>query len=302
MYSPFSSMLLLAFLTITTLFSPAASLPQQIASASGTPTSTQSLSDTHAVACVTGAGDWHMDPLVAQRLSASFCTRLTRPEVFPRPGVRAEGSGYPSDLGPIDDSSYTIEMSEIDEGGAFHRRGLATDSDTDISAITNTTLVEISGAIAEFMFYRSTTDTTQDTVYVRGTDEQCERDDCAEGFRRAVNTCKFNSHHIGGFAAYLSDCGMYSILVQNCSGNYVDPDCKTWHDRWPDVGLKENMTLVWNITHGIGVNGTNDGMGGKAVEEKGEEQVPDLRGIGDRFTDVEDDLANGIFWVDEWKE
>lgn len=299
MFSPFSSMLLLVLLATATLFSTAASLPQQSTSTTATPTSTQSLSDTHAVACVTGGGDWHMDPLVAERLSASFCSRLLRPEAFPRPGMRAEGSGYPSDLGIIDDGNGNSKrMSEVDQKGAFRRRDIATDSETNISATINTTLIEISGAVAEFMLYRSKTDTILDIEYVRGTDEQCARDDCAEGFRRAVNTCKFNSHHIGGFAAYLSDCGLYSILVQNCSGNYVDRDCNTWHERWPDVGLKENMTLVWNITHGIGVNGT----GSEKTVEGGEgERIPDLRGIAERFSDVEDNLPSGAFWVDEWK-
>ncbi|KEF56520.1 uncharacterized protein A1O9_06707 [Exophiala aquamarina CBS 119918] len=299
MSSRISSLFLLALLVAATMFPTAASLRQQTPSTIGTPTSTQSLSDTHAVACVTGGGDWHMDPLIAERLSTSFCTRLLRPEVFPQPGIRAEGSGYPSDLGIVDDGDgKSRRMSGVDQKRVFRLRDIATDSEADISAIINTTLIEISGAVAEFMFYRSKTETILNTEYVRGTDEQCARDDCAEGFRRAVNTCKFNSHHIGGFAAYLTDCGLYSILVQNCSSNYVDRDCNTWHERWPDVGLKENMTLVWNITHGIGVNGSGSG---KAVEDEEGEHIPDLRGIAERFAYVKDNLPSGGFWVDEWK-
>jgi len=297
-------MLLLVLLAMATLFSTAAALPQQPVSTPSTPTSTQSFSDTHAVACVTGGGDWHMDPLIAERLSTSFCARLAQPDVFPQPGTRAEGAGYPSDLGIIDDGNGSPEkrMSETDQTGASQRRDLATNSEADISATINTTLIEIDGAVAEFMFYRSKTETMLGIEYVHGTDEQCARDDCAEGFRRAVNTCKFNSHHIGGFAAYLTDCGLYSMLIQNCSGNYVDRDCIAWHARWPDVGLKENMTLLWNSTHGIGINeNLLDAPGGKAVEVEGGEHIPDLRGIEDRFADMEDNLPGGVFWVDEWK-
>lgn len=231
-----------------------------------------------------------MDPLILQRLGAAFCTRLTRPDVFPPASVHAEGTGYPSDLGPVDDNAHSVKLPDMESEEEMlpHRRDSATDSEADMSAILNTTQMEISGIIAEFMFFRGKTQMFGDTLYVHGTDEQCARDDCAAFFHHTVGTCKFNSHVIGGFGAYLSDCGQYSYLVQNCSGNYVDQSCSLWHQRWPDVGLKENMTLVWNLTHGIGVDGTaakNIGQAGGG-DDLGKDEVLDLRSLADRFADA----------------
>lgn len=284
-------MLPLALLALTTTISLAAAFPQELSLSSATPTTTQSQSDTRAMGCVTGGGDYHMEPLVLELLGASFCTRLIPNGVYPPAKILAWGTGYPSDLGPVDDKPQPGETSDADQEDTFHRRDSATGSEANSPAILNTTQMEISGIIAEFLFFRSESHIIGDTAYIYGTDEQCARDDCAAFYHHMVNRCKFNSHVVGGFGAYLSDCGQYSYLVQNCSDNYVDPDCKLWHQRWPDFGVPENMTLVWNITHDIGFNGTADKGTGEAAGDSRETQVPGLRGIADRLADAAKDLV-----------
>ena len=285
-----SPTVLVRILTFTIFITVTASLPQQSFTTPATPTSTQSLSDTHAIACATGGGDWYMDPAVAMELSAQFCERLVQPQNFPQPGIRTEDIGYPTDLGGSINTKVSLRRDQGARPG-----GKVADS---AAGLTNTSLIEMEGSIAEFAFIRSYTSIVSSVLHVAGTDEQCARDNCSALLRHAINTCEFNKHHIGGMAMFLSDCGLYTLMVQNCSGNYVDPDCNRWHAKWPNVGLRENMTLVWNLTHGIGVNmssntlGTSEKMAGSQVDD-----AVDERGIQDRVYEVEAGLAKGLFWV-----
>ncbi|KAK5055367.1 hypothetical protein LTR84_013117 [Exophiala bonariae] len=290
-----STVMPLALLAIFATISPTVCFPQDLSLTSATPTLTQTPTDTRAMGCVTGGVNVYMEPLVLELLGASFCSRLIANGDYPPTNILAWGSGYPSDLGPVDDKPKAVEKREVDTEETIHRRDSATDADVNTPTILNTTEMEISGVIAEFLFFRSKPYTVGDTVFIEGSDEQCARDDCAAFYHQMVNRCKFNSHVVGGFGAYLSDCGQYSYFVQNCSDNYVDPDCKIWHQRWPNFGVPENMTQVWNITHGIGSNGTAaKGAVEELAGESGAPQFPDLRGLADRFANV----AKEIAWED----
>jgi hypothetical protein len=71
-----------------------------------------------------------------------------------------------------------------------------------------------------------------------GTPEQCSVDNqtsaCRTGLGHAINKCQRNSHGFGGFGFWETSCGFYSIFVQNCTDNWVDPNCERWHRKWSE--------------------------------------------------------------------
>jgi len=95
------------------------------------------------------------------------------------------------------------------------------------------------------------------TLYVHGTDEQCARDNCTDVIVRAVDACKYNSHYVGGVDMFVTDCGIYSINIANCSGNWFDPSCVKWHVLHPAAGESRNDSLA-PIQSALGPNRTLD--------------------------------------------
>ena len=227
-----------------------------------TKTISLAVSGTGDVSCGSRDGNWSINPVVAQKLGARFCSKLSQKQVMPKMGDfhLVDIAEYPSDLGLISACENHGNRGNVtSETGLLNRTRHNADagvnkffpySNVSGQAI-NTTLIEVDGAIVEFFFTRRATTRSPDAVTVHGSDEQCAMEYCSEIMYNAVDKCKHDSHYIKGSMGIISECGFYVFFVQNCSGNYVDPDCDEWHRRWPDVGPKENETLYWNVTHNI---------------------------------------------------
>ncbi|EXJ87381.1 hypothetical protein A1O3_04340 [Capronia epimyces CBS 606.96] len=203
-------------IVLTALIRPSSAHPQvnrDITSGSVTSTYLPTKTFTGAPICNTGGGDWRIDPPTAMRLAQVFCDELVKPQNYPVEGASFFSAHYPSELSPQPGSpNYT----EIELSGLFARGGL----------------------------YRSKPWVAEGVLHVEGTDEQCERDNCTSALQSAIGMCEWNSHYVGGDNDFLSDCGVYSILIANCSGNWFDPDCDKWHEMHPNVGLSKNESLA----------------------------------------------------------
>lgn len=267
---------------------------------------TSSIGGSGAVSCATGGGGWYIDPLIAQKLGSSFCSSLSQEQVMPKEGETrtVDIARYPSDLGPVSAFEDRCNMSS----GARMLQRARSNADVGLDKfypylntsgqMINTTLIEIDGAIVEFIFARRPSVVASDSLFVHGTDEQCAMDNCTEFLHKSIDTCKQDRHSIAGGTLILSECGLYMSFVQNCSGNYVDPDCDEWHKRWPDAGPRENETLYWNITHNVTshvkmqVKGFND-----AGEEASESQEEEDTGLA---VDIKGMIEAGLFQVVDW--
>ncbi|EXJ83405.1 hypothetical protein A1O1_07028 [Capronia coronata CBS 617.96] len=186
---------------------------QETISPSITTTYTHTKTYTGSPICNTSGSDWHMDPPTAMRLADLFCEDLAKPENYPVEGAEFSSVHLPTEL--------TQEM-----GSA------------------NYTEIELSGLIAAGSMSRSKTWWADGVIYIEGTDEQCERDNCTGALRSTINRCEWNHHYVGGDNFFMSDFGVYTIFVANCSGNWLDRRCEKWHAAHPNVGLSRNDSLA----------------------------------------------------------
>ncbi|KIW88349.1 uncharacterized protein Z519_10917 [Cladophialophora bantiana CBS 173.52] len=188
-----------------------------------TPSTTTEVYTPFAV-CATGGGDWYIDPPTATQLADLFCDEAYMPGNLPAQGQEFDANEYPTDLIPVtaDDTNNA---------------SLTTAS---AATVPNYTLTELSGVILAARLVRWHPKVIDNVTYVSGTQAQCDldvqQDQCRAGLRHVIDKCQWNSHYFGGVNFWLTGCGMYSVQIANCSGNWLDPNCDLWHRKWPDVG------------------------------------------------------------------
>ncbi|EXJ66582.1 uncharacterized protein A1O5_10252 [Cladophialophora psammophila CBS 110553] len=210
--------------TTTSTFSRSTTLP--------TPSTTTEVYTPFAV-CATGGGDWYIDPPTATQLADLFCDEVYKPGNLPAQGHEFDANEYPTDLIPVTVKDTDVQGTHTPSSNA---------SLTTASAATtpNYTLTELSGVILAARLARWHPKVIDNVTYVSGTPAQCDldvqQDQCRAGLRHVIDKCQWNSHYFGGVNFWLTGCGMYSVQIANCSGNWLDPNCDLWHKKWPDVG------------------------------------------------------------------